>query len=1364
MTVCAGNHGLSSRIVRRQGLHLLLLGQETPDPLSDSVVDVLTVLQLQKEPEGVRKTPGFCLQKRLGSGPDAAFRISRRAQISAPTRQLFPGEFPEDFSVMALLKAKPGRPVFLLSVYDHHGVQQLGLELGRSLRFFYRDQNGHPAPEDYPVFRGANLTDGRWHRVAFSVKKKQVTLFLDCKKKATMPLPRGNKPLLDTKGITIFGARILDEGVFEGDIQQLRISSNPQAAHSYCPDCGGPSQKPQAQEAQQRPPRPETPPKTKPPTQAKQPQKRQLPGPSPTAPKTDAPEGKRPSGHKESRDGKPLSNGKASTAGKTPKATSPSAKAASAGKKAGGPAQAARGPRSSYQQEEAADEEEGLDYGNGDPNPGEMGPLLSAQAPYEAVVTDSVVDVLTVLQLQKEPEGVRKTPGFCLQKRLGSGPDAAFRISRRAQISAPTRQLFPGEFPEDFSVMALLKAKPGRPVFLLSVYDRHGVQQLGLELGRSLRFFYRDQNGHPAPEDYPVFRGANLTDGRWHRVAFSVKKKQVTLFLDCKKKATMPLPRGNKPLLDTKGITIFGARILDEGVFEGDIQQLRISSNPQAAHSYCPDCGGPSQKPQAQEAQQRPPRPETPPKTKPPTQAKQPQKRQLPGPSPTAPKTDAPEGKRPSGHKESRDGKPLSNGKASTAGKTPKATSPSAKAASAGKKAGGPAQAARGPRSSYQQEEAADEEEGLDYGNGDPNPGEMGPLLSAQAPYEAVDFLGFPRGLKGEKGEPAVFEPGMVVPGRPGPEGPRGASGPPGTQGMPGAPGDPGERGPPGRAGFPGSDGRPGPPGTSMMLPFRFGSPAGGQKGPVAMAQEAQAQAFLQQARLSLRGPPGPMGYTGRPGPMGEQGVSGVKGEPGDFGQQGPQGQQGLSGPPGKPGRRGREGADGARGMPGVPGLKGDRGFDGLPGLPGDKGYRGDPGAQGVSGPPGEDGERGDDGEIGPRGSPGEPGPRGLLGPKGAPGVPGPQGVRGVDGPHGPKGGLGPQGEPGPPGQQGAPGTQGLPGPQGPMGAPGEKGPQGKPGLPGMPGSDGPPRGHSGPPGPPGEQGLPGPSGKEGTKGPPGEAIQPLPIQRHKKSRRSVDGSQLVPEEVEEMAADGAAGQPASRRVEEIYGSLESLRQEIEGMRKPLGTQDSPARTCQDLRLSQPELPDGEYWIDPNQGCTRDSFKVYCNFTAGGETCVFPSWESREVAMAAWEEEMPPRWFSQFQKGHQFSYVDAEGRPLGVVQLSFLRLLSTSARQNFTYHCQHSIAWHSSGSPTLEGYQQALRFRGANDDDLSYDNSPYIKALVDGCAARKASSETLLEVNTPQVEHLPLLDVHLMDFGQAGQGFGFEVGAACFLG
>lgn len=96
------------------------------------------------------------------------------------------------------------------------------------------------------------------------------------------------------------------------------------------------------------------------------------------------------------------------------------------------------------------------------------------------------------------------------------------------------------------------------------------------------------------------------------------------------------------------------------------------------------------------------------------------------------------------------------------------------------------------------------------------------------------------------------------------------------------------------------------------------------------------------------------------------------------------------------------------------------------------------------------------------------------------------------------------------------------------------------------------------------------------TQGPPGDFIQPLPIQQAaRKTRRQAD------EQGDEPVAD--YGMDAMTGMEDVFGSLNNLKQDIERMKFPMGTQDNPARTCNDLHLSQPDFPDGGRWSSNNR-------------------------------------------------------------------------------------------------------------------------------------------------------------------------------------
>uniref|UniRef100_A0A8C2H3Q9 Collagen, type XI, alpha 2 n=1 Tax=Cyprinus carpio TaxID=7962 RepID=A0A8C2H3Q9_CYPCA len=1164
-------------------LLLLCLTLAQADP-----IDVLRALQLPSLPEGVQKVPGFCASRRSGT-PDHAYRITKKAQISAPTKQLFSGRFPENFSIMTLVKAKAGLQAFLLSIYNEQGVQQLGLELGRSPIFLYEDQNRKPAPEDYPLFKGVNLADGKWHRIAISVQKKNITLILDCKNRITKTLARSNKPVLDTKGITVFGARLLDAEVF-------------QVWYTLCkaglPGADG------------------------------------VPGPPGTSVML------------------PFRFGQ-SAGEKGPIASAQEAQAQAILSQARLAMKGPPGPMgfTGRPGPTGTPGSPGLRGESGDPGP-QVKFLISIRKCNRKKINSDIkmtVYVLILLIFFKGPQGEPGPPG---------------------QQGAPGTQGMAG--PQGAI------GPPGEKVSVFLIVEHKGAQGIrGLKGHKG----EKGEDGFPGVKgDFgvkgergevgvPGPRGEDGPEGPKGRVGPPGELGPIGLVGEKGKLGVPGLPGypGRQGIKGSLGFPGFPGANGEKGA--------RGLTGPQGPNGF-PGPKGP------------------------------------PGPP----------------GKDGLPGHPGQRGEVGFQGKTGPPGPPGVV---------GP----QGPSG----ETGPMGERGH---SGPPGPpGEQG--LSGPSGKEGTKGDPGPSGGPGKDGPPGLrgFPGERGLPGTPGTGGLKGNEGP---AGPPGPAGSPGERGAAGTAGPVGPPGRPGPQGPPGASGEK-GVP--GEKGPIGPGGRDGIQ-----GPVGLPGPAGPPGTAGEDGDKGEVGEPGQKGSKGSKGEHGPPGPPGPMGPVGQPGAAGADGETGARGQQGPFGAKGDEGTRGFPGPPGPIGL------QGLPGPAGEKGETGDVGPLvsGDSGALGPPGKTGPVGPQGQPGKPGTEGLRGLPGTVGEQGSPGAAGQKGPPGPMGPPGLAGLrgdsgakgekghPGMLGLIGPPGEQGEKGDRGMPGPQGSSGskgetvcdvwshplhikirPQIYTTGGGGPKGEKGVQGPPGPPG---PPGDVIQPLPIQIPKKSKRSVDGSKMLSESDAE-AADGTGAEFLTRNegMEEIFGSLNSLRQDIESMRFPLGTQESPARTCQDLHLSQPDLKDGEYWIDPNQGCARDSFKVYCNFTAGGETCLYPS-----------------------KAVENFSYVDWSGEPVGIVQLGFLRLLSVQARQNLTYHCQRSVAW---ADLTADGgYKRALHFQGANDEELSYETSPYIKALVDGL------DRTVLEVNTPQVEQLPLLDIRVSDFGEDNQKFGFEVGPVCFLG
>ncbi|PNJ21439.1 COL24A1 isoform 5, partial [Pongo abelii] len=131
-----------------------------------------------------------------------------------------------------------------------------------------------------------------------------------------------------------------------------------------------------------------------------------------------------------------------------------------------------------------------------------------------------------------------------------------------------------------------------------------------------------------------------------------------------------------------------------------------------------------------------------------------------------------------------------------------------------------------------------------------------------------------------------------------------------------------------------------------------------------------------------------------------------------------------------------------------------------------------------------------------------------------------------------------------------------------------------------------------------------GPQGPRGQPGPPGPPGAPGP-------RKQMDINAAIQALIESNTALQMESYQNTEvtlidHSEEIFKTLNYLSNLLHSIKNPLGTRDNPARICKDLLNCEQKVSDGKYWIDPNLGCPSDAIEVFCNFSAGGQTCLPP--------------------------------------------------------------------------------------------------------------------------------------------------------------
>ena len=179
--------------------------------------------------------------------------------------------------------------------------------------------------------------------------------------------------------------------------------------------------------------------------------------------------------------------------------------------------------------------------------------------PWILLGTDGIADLMQEFQWTLQGLNI-ETTGLCENRPLPFSEDQRARdvaydlSSTDAVINTTARSLFPNGIPEEFVLFATVKVEPDNTADLFTIMD--GEQSLSFSLS-PVEFEYRRRR-----ESTVLVRvGENLADGAWHRVAVAVRRKHLSLSLDCARpKKHVRRPRGFNPIFSQNSVVRLGSQ------------------------------------------------------------------------------------------------------------------------------------------------------------------------------------------------------------------------------------------------------------------------------------------------------------------------------------------------------------------------------------------------------------------------------------------------------------------------------------------------------------------------------------------------------------------------------------------------------------------------------------------------------------------------------------------------------------------------------------------------------------------------------------------------------------------------------------